>query len=368
MGIKYWFRDKKNLVFILLVLALLVMPFVLTLFRLTLLGKFLCYAIVALGIDLIWGYTGILSLGHGVFFGLGAYAMAMHLKLVANGSSLPEFMVTGGLTQLPSFWKPFASAPVALLAVIVLPLLLALIVGFSTFKNRIKGVYFSILSQALAWAFVTIFVGMQAYTGGSNGITGFTTLLGIQLQDPMNLVSFYYIAVALLVVTYAFCTWLMSRGIGKILVAIRDGENRTYFTGYDSSRYKTFIYCISAVITGIAGAMYVLFAGMISPKELDIAFSVEMVIWVAVGGRGTLIGAVIGALLVNAMKTGISETAPDMWLYFIGLLFVLVVLFMPKGLVGVCSTLYVKARPYLPSMPAFFGGRRRTCKRKEMAS
>lgn len=368
MGIKYWFRDKKNLDFILLVLALLTMPFVLTLFRLTLLGKFLCYAIVALGIDLIWGYTGILSLGHGVFFGLGAYAMAMHLKLVASGSSLPEFMVTGGLTQLPAFWKPFASAPFAFFAVIALPLLLAFIVGFSTFKNRIKGVYFSILSQALAWAFVTIFVGMQAYTGGSNGITGFTTLLGIQLQNPMNLVSFYYVAVALLVVTYVFCTWFMSRGIGKILIAIRDGENRTYFTGYDSSRYKTFVYCISAIITGIAGAMYVLFAGMISPKELDIAFSVEMVIWVAVGGRGTLIGAVIGALLVNAMKTGISETAPDMWLYFIGLLFVLVVLFMPKGLVGVCSALYAKARPYLPVMPAFFGGRRRTCKRKEMAS
>ena len=368
MGIKYWFWDKKNLVFILLVLALVTMPFVLTLFRLTLLGKFLCYAIVALGIDLIWGYTGILSLGHGVFFGLGAYAMAMHLKLVASDSSLPEFMVTGGLTQLPAFWKPFASAPFAFFAVIALPLLVVLIVGFSTFKNRIKGVYFSILSQALAWAFVTIFVGMQAYTGGSNGITGFTTLFGIQLQNPMNLVSFYYVAVALLVVTYVFCTWLMSRGIGKILIAIRDGENRTYFTGYDSSRYKTFIYCISAVITGIAGAMYVLFAGMISPKELDIAFSVEMVIWVAVGGRGTLIGAVIGALLVNAMKTGISETAPDMWLYFIGLLFVLVVLFMPKGLVGVCSALYAKVRPYLPGMPAFFGGRRRACKRKEMAS
>lgn len=206
MGIKYWFHDKKNLVFLILVLALLTMPFVLTLFRLTLLGKFLCYAIVALGIDLIWGYTGILSLGHGVFFGLGAYAMAMHLKLVASGSSLPEFMVTGGLTQLPAFWKPFASAPFAFLAVIALPLLLALLVGFSTFKNRIKGVYFSILSQALAWAFVTIFVGMQTYTGGSNGITGFTTLMGIQLQNPMNLVSFYYIAVALLVATYVFCT------------------------------------------------------------------------------------------------------------------------------------------------------------------
>ena len=160
--------------------------------------------------------------------------MAMHLKLVASGSSLPEFMVTGGLTQLPAFWKPFASAPFAFLAIIALPLLLALIVGFSTFKNRIKGVYFSILSQALAWAFVTIFVGMQAYTGGSNGITGFTTLLGIQLQNPMNLVSFYYVAVALLAVTYVFCTWFMSRGIGKILIAIR--MVRTARTSQDTIR------------------------------------------------------------------------------------------------------------------------------------
>lgn len=368
MGIKFWLREKKNLVFLALIIVLLTMPFVLTLFRLTLLGKFICYAIVALGIDLIWGYTGILSLGHGVFFGLGAYAMAMHLKLVASGSSLPEFMVTGGLTQLPAFWKPFASAPFALMAVVALPLILALLVGFSTFKNRIKGVYFSILSQALAWALVTIFVGMQSYTGGSNGITSFTTFLGIQLQNPMNLVYFYYLAVAMLCLTYVFCTWLMSRGIGKILIAIRDGENRTYFTGYDSSRYKTFIYCISAMITGIAGAIYVFFAGMISPKELDIAFSVEMVIWVAVGGRGTLIGAVIGALLVNAMKTGVSETVPDMWLYFIGLLFVLVVLFMPRGLVGVVESLYAKIKPHLPSVRLPFGLSRPANKRKGMAS
>lgn len=358
LDIKYWLQDKKNLVFLALVAVLLAMPFVLSLFRLTLLGKFICYAIVALGIDLIWGYTGILSLGHGVFFGLGAYAMAMYLKLEACGSALPEFMVTGGLTSLPAFWKPFASFPLAMLAVAGLPLLLALLVGFATFKNRIKGVYFSILSQALAWAFVTIFIGMQAYTGGSNGITGFTTLLGIQLQNPMNLVSFYYFAVAMLVLVYIFCTWLMSRGIGKILIAIRDGENRTYFTGYDSSKYKTFIYCISAVITGVAGAIYVLFAGMISPKELDIAFSVEMVIWVAVGGRGTLIGAVIGALLVNAMKTGISETMPDMWLYFIGMLFVLVVLFMPKGLTGVFVKLYERGKERFPAVRLPFGRRR----------
>ena len=349
MGIMYWFRDRKNLVFLALLAVLLAMPFFLSLFRLTLLGKFLCYAMVALGIDLIWGYTGILSLGHGVFFGLGAYAMAMHLKLVACDGSLPEFMVTGGLTGLPAFWRIFETAPVTLAAIVVLPLLAAFLVGFSTFKNRIKGVYFSILSQALAWAFVTIFVGMQEYTGGSNGITGFTSLLGFSLLEPMHLVYIYYAAVAILMLMYVLSTWLMSRGIGKILIAIRDGENRTYFSGYDSSLYKTFIYCVSAAMTGVAGAVYVLFSGMISPKELDIAFSVEMVIWVAVGGRGSLIGAVIGALLVSVMKTGISETVPDMWLYLIGMLFVLVVLFMPRGLVGVAEAVCQKAGAYLPA-------------------
>ncbi len=368
MDIRIWLRDRKNIFFLLLLAALLVMPFVLNLFRLTLLGKFLCYALTAIAIDLIWGYTGILSLGHGVFFGLGAYAMAMHLKLVAAEGALPEFMTVGGLTELPWFWQPFASASFALAAIVGLPLLAALVVGISTFKNRIKGVYFSILSQALAWAFVTIFVGMQAYTGGSNGITGFTEAFGLPMVNPMSQVDFYYITVALLALVYIACTWLMSRGLGKILVAIRDGENRTNFTGYDSARYKTFIYCLSAVITGLAGGLYVLFAGMISPKELDIAFSVEMVIWVAVGGRGTLIGAVVGALLVNAMKTGISETFPDMWLYFIGLLFVLVVLFMPKGLTGVFEEIRCKGWALLPSAIPSARARRGGRKGKEAVS
>ena len=366
MDIKIWLRDRKNIFFLLLLAALLVMPFVLNLFRLTLLGKFLCYALTAIAIDLIWGYTGILSLGHGVFFGLGAYAMAMHLKLVATGGALPEFMAGGGLSELPWFWQPFVSTPFALLAVLGLPLLVALVVGVSTFKNRIKGVYFSILSQALAWAFVTIFVGMQAYTGGSNGITGFGEAFGLPLASPMSQVYFYYAAVVLLALVYIFASWLMSRGLGKILVAIRDGENRTNFTGYDSARYKTFIYCLSAALTGLAGGLYVLFAGMISPKELDIAFSVEMVIWVAVGGRGSLIGAVLGALLVNVMKTGISETFPDMWLYFIGLLFVLVVLFMPRGLTGVFEDVRRKGWDILPSALPF--RRRSDCKGKEAVS
>ena len=327
-----------------LIAVMLFMPFTLSLFRLTLLGKFICYAIVAIGIDLIWGYTGILSLGHGVFFGLGAYAMAMGMKMVATGGGLADFMKNGGLTSLPAIWRPFTSEPVAFALVVLIPLALAFFMGIMTFTNRIRGVYFSILSQALAWAFVTIFIGMQKYTGGTNGITGFTTVFGLKLSEPMTIVYIYYAAVVALFLVYVFATWLMSRQMGKLLSASRDGENRTYFSGYDSSRYKTFIYCISAVLAGIAGALYVPFAGMISPREMDIAFSVEMVIWVAVGGRGTLIGAVIGAILVSVMKTGISETFPNIWSYFLGILFVCVVLFLPKGLMGIWDSIRGKMK------------------------
>lgn len=347
-AIRFFLQDRRNIAFLLLLAALIAMPFVLSLFRLTLLAKFVCYAIVALGIDLIWGYTGILSLGHAVFFGLGAYIVAMHLKLASLGTVLPDFMKTGGLDALPVFLDPLRSAPAALILAILVPVVLAFLLGFMTFRNRIKGVYFSILSQALAWAFVTIFIGMQAYTGGSNGITGFADYFGMSLTAPLDMVKLYYLAVAILALAYIGSTWLMSRDLGKILIAIRDGENRTNFTGYDASRYKTFIFCISAALAALAGALYVPFAGIISPKELDIAFSVEMVIWVAVGGRGTLIGAVLGAFLVSILKTGVSETMPGAWLYFIGLLFVLVVLFLPKGIVGGVEGLRTHFRLRLP--------------------
>ena len=334
MGIKYWFRDKKNLVFILLVLALLTMPFVLTLFRLTLLGKFLCYAIVALGIDLIWGYTGILSLGHGVFFGLGAYAMAMHLKLVASDSSLPEFMVTGGLTQLPAFWKPFASAPFAFFAVIALPLLLAFIVGFSTFKNRIKGVYFSIITQALTYAAMLLFFRNETGFGGNNGFTGFKTLLGFSVNSQAMHVLLFALSGLALLGCFLFSRWLIRSKYGRVLQAVRDAESRTMFCGYNPLPYKLSIWVISAMMCGLAGALYVPQVGIINPGEFSPLNSIEIVVCVALGGRGRLYGAVLGAFAVNAFKTWFTAVLPEAWLFALGGMFVLVTIFLPQGLAG----------------------------------
>ena len=326
--------DPRNIAFALIIVILAALPFCISMFRLTLMGKFTAFAILALGLDLIWGYTGILSLGHGVFFGLGAYCMGMYMKLAASGGALPDFMGWSGLSELPFFWKAFRSPVFSMLLIVLVPLTLAFIIGAVTFRNRIRGVYFSIISQALALVFVTLFVGMQKYTGGTNGITGFTTLLGMSLASPMTKVILYYVTVAFLVLTYAFSKWLVSRKTGRILIAIRDGENRAYFSGYNSSHYKLFIYCVSAVLAAVAGALFVPFSGIISPNEMSIAFSVEMIVWVAVGGRGTLIGAVIGALLVNLGKTYVSESFPQVWSYFIGILFIVCVLFMKDGLVG----------------------------------
>lgn len=319
------------LIFILLFLA----PLVLSDFRTNLLGKFIAYAILALGIDLIWGYTGILSLGHGVYFGLGAYFMAMYLKLEASGGKIPDFMSWSGQEMLPWFWKPFASAPFAIVMAVVIPALLALVIGYLTFKNRIRGVYFSILTQALSIIFVVLFVGQQAYTGGTNGITNFKTIFGFPLSDVSTKAGLYYVSVVLLIGAYLICRFIISRRIGRVLIAIRDGENRVRFSGYNPAVYKGFVYCISAGLAGLAGAVFVPQVGIISPAEMGIVPSVEMVIWVAIGGRGTLIGGIIGAILVNFLKSGLSENFPAIWSYFIGIAFVAVVIFMPTGLVGV---------------------------------
>lgn len=332
--------SKKKVVFMILVCILAVAPLFLSEFRTNLLGKFLAYAILALGLDLIWGYTGILSLGHGVYFGLGAYCMAMYLKLEASGGKLPDFMSWSGLDTLPWFWKPFSYAPAAILMAIVLPALLALIIGFLTFKNRIKGVHFSILSQALSIIFVVLFVGQQAFTGGTNGITNYKTIFGMYLSSTSTKYMLYYIALGLLVLAFSLCSFIVSRRVGKILVAIRDGENRVRFSGYNPTVFKVFVYCISAALAGIAGAIYVPQVGIISPAEMGIVPSIEMVIWVAIGGRGSLIGAVIGAILVNSLKSGVSESFPDMWSYFIGVAFALTVLIMPSGITGLVGNLW----------------------------
>ncbi|WP_018932876.1 MULTISPECIES: urea ABC transporter permease subunit UrtC [Gracilibacillus] len=323
-------RVILNLIFLLLLAA----PLFLSDFRLNLLGKFLAFAILAIGLDLLWGYTGVLSLGHGIFFGLGAYCMAMYLKLEATGGGLPDFMAWSGMSELPLIWIPFQYPIVAIILGILLPAIIAFMLGYLTFRNRISGVYFTILSQALVLVVVTLFVGSQNLTGGSSGLTNFNTFFGFSVNSATTQTAFYIITVIVLGLVFFLSRKLVKGRFGKILVGIRDGENRMRFLGYSPSAYKTFIYTLSAAIAGLAGMLFVLQVGIISPTMIGIIPSIEMVLWVALGGRGTLIGPVIGAVLVNAAKTGFSESYPDIWTYFLGLLFVLVVVFLPKGITG----------------------------------
>lgn len=306
-------------------------------FRINLLGRFLALSIVALGIDLIWGYTGMLSLGHGVFFALGGYALAMHLKLQIPPDAsikLPEFMSLYGVTELPWFWQPFYSFPLTLLAIVIIPSVLAAILGYLVFRNRIRGVYFSILTQASTIVFFNFFNGQQKLFNGTNGLTNFQTLLGFKVNENSNQFVFYTLTVILLAGAYALSRWLTSGRFGRLLVAIRDDEPRVRFSGYDPTGYKVLVFAISAGLAGIAGAMFTLQTGLISPKAMDIAFSIEMVIWVAVGGRATLIGAVLGAVAVNFGKSLLSEQFPEVWLFFQGALFLIVVTVLPSGVVG----------------------------------
>ncbi|TVY08565.1 urea ABC transporter permease subunit UrtC [Paenibacillus cremeus] len=319
---------------LILLLILLLAPTLLSEFRLSLLGKFLAYAVLAMGLDLIWGYTGILSLGHGVYFGLGAYCMAMHLKLAASGSQLPDFMSWSGVEQLPAFWLPFHSAGFTLLLALLVPMLVAFALGYLTFRNRIRGSFFSILSQALVIITVTLFVGQQGYTGGTNGLTNFDTFLGWKLGEASTKLTFYYITVAVVAIALVLCLWLASSRLGKILVAIRDAENRVRFIGFDPVAYKVFIYCVSAGLAGVAGVLFVLQEGIISPAQMGIVPSIEMVLWVALGGRATVVGAIIGAVLTNAAKTTFSEAYPEWWPILMGAMFIVVTLFLPRGIVG----------------------------------
>lgn len=314
---------------------ILVMPVLLSEFRLNLLGRFLALAIVALGIDLIWGYTGLLSLGHGIFFALGGYAIAMHLQLAPLAPGvLPEFMNLYGVTELPWFWQPFYSLPLATLAVFIIPALMAGILGYLVFRNRIRGVYFSILTQAATIVFFNFFNGQQKLFNGTNGLTNYKTFLGLEVKATQTQFIFYALTILLLVGGYALCRWLTSGRFGRLLIAIRDDESRVRFSGYDPTGFKVLVFAISAALAGIAGAMFTLQTGIISPKAMDIAFSIEMVIWVAVGGRASLIGAVLGAIVVNFGKSLLSEQFPEVWLFFQGALFLLVVTVLPGGIVG----------------------------------
>jgi urea transport system permease protein len=312
-----------------------ILPSIIPAFRLRLVGRFLSLAIVALGIDLIWGYTGLLSLGHGIFFALGGYALAMHLNLQLPEGKLPEFFTLYGVEKLPLVWQPFYSFPVTIIALIVIPGIVAGLIGYLVFRNRIKGVYFSILTQAALLVFYNFFNGQQELINGTNGLkTDTEKIFGVVASSSNVQRVFYIITVILLVLTYLLCRWLTTGRFGKLLIAIRDDETRVRFSGYNPTGYKVLVFAISGAIAGIAGALYTVQTGIINPSIMQVAFSIEMVIWVAVGGRGTLIGAIIGTLLVRLAQTFLSESLPEIWLFFQGALFLIVVTVLPDGIVG----------------------------------
>lgn len=310
-------------------------------YRLNLFGKFLCYAIVALGIDLIWGYTGVLSLGHGVYFALGGYVMGMYLMLAiagegVYGSDLPDFMVFLGWEKLPWFWPPFRHFWWTALAVLFVPGGAAALFGFLAFRSRIRGVYFAIITQALTFAMALMFFRNSIGLGGNNGLTDFKRLLAWSLNKPSTMRGLYMATVIALGLAYLTCRWLTVSKFGRVLVAIRDNETRVRFSGYSTARYKICAFTISGMLAGVAGALYVPQVGIINPSELEILPSIEMAIWVAVGGRGTLVGAALGAFVVSWFKSALtgSTTFSPMWPYFLGGLFVVVVMLLPEGLIG----------------------------------
>ena len=333
---------------VVLALLLLVLPAGLDAFRLGLLAKYLCFSFAAVGIVLVWGYGGILSLGQGMFFGLGSYSVAMFLKLEAAaiagsgsalsqfyGSDLPDFMVWNSIEALPWWWVPFRHLGVALAMVVVLPALVAFGLAYANFRKRVGGVYFSIVTLALAAIMAIVIIGQQGYTGGINGLTDFRTFAGLPLDGDAPRLVLYYVTVALLLASLLVGRWIIGSRLGKVLVAIRDREDRVRFSGYDPALFKAFIFAVAAVITAIGGALYALQEGLASPSLMGIVPSVEMVIYAAVGGRLSVIGAVYGTLLVLMARTFFSENFVEYWLYFIGALFIGVVMFLPKGLAGV---------------------------------
>lgn len=313
----------------------ILMPLILPIFRLQLLGRFLALAIAALGIDLIWGYTGLLSLGHGIFFALGGYALAMYIKLQLPPGEIPEFFTLYGVNDLPGLWKPFYSFPFTLFAVIVIPGIVAGLLGYLVFRNRIKGVYFSIITQAALIVFFNFFNGQQQLINGTNGLkTETDKIFGFVVGSPPVQLAFYEITILFLIATYLLCRWLTSGRFGNLLIAIRDDEVRLRFSGYNPTWFKVLVFSISGAFAGIAGALYTVQTGIITPNIMDVAFSIEMVIWVAVGGRGTLVGAILGTLLVRLGRTLLSEQFPEVWLFFQGALFLIVVTILPDGIVG----------------------------------
>ena len=325
-------------------------PFHVSSFWITLLGKFMCYAVVALAMDLIWGYTGILSLGQGLFFALGGYAFGMYLmrQIGREGvyqSDLPDFMVFLDWKELPWYWALSDSFAWTMLLVVAAPGLIAFIFGFFAFRSRIKGVYFSIITQALTYAAMLAFFRNDMGFGGNNGFTDFKRILGFPITAPETRTALYVLSGLVLLGSLLLARWIVASKFGRVLTAIRDQESRLMFLGYRTLYFKLFIWTVAAVMSGVAGALYVPQVGIINPSEMSPANSIEIAIWAAVGGRGTLFGPILGAFAVNGAKTWFTVAYPELWLYFLGLLFVLVTLLLPRGLMGLAGSLRLRRSP-----------------------
>lgn len=354
MTLSNYMNRKELLAFLILaVVIFIVLPTALDTFRLNLFGKYLTYAFVAIGLALCWGAGGILSLGQGIFFGLGGYCMAMFLKLEASTPEntaiqstpgIPDFMDWNQLTELPVWWQPFYSLGFTLIAVVMVPVVFAFIIGFAMFTRRVGGVYFAIITQAFAAILTILIIGQQGYTGGVNGITDLRTLLGwdIRTDEAKNIL--YFVNGVLLFVVLLIAQFVRKSKLGRLLIAMRDQEDRVRFSGYNVANFKIFIFCLGAAFAGIGGAMFTLQVGFMSPTLVGIVPSIEMVIFCAVGGRLSIVGAVYGALLVNLAKTTFSEGFPELWLLGLGGLFIAVVMAFPNGLAGLWSE---KVEPWI---------------------
>ena len=324
-------------------------------YTIALVGKFMCFALAALALDLVWGYTGILSLGHGVFFALGAYAHGMYLMRAIGRdgvyqSNLPDFMVFLDWKTYPWYWSMTDNFWYCMALVVLVPGVLAFIFGYFAFRSRIKGVYFSIITQAMTYAFMLLFFRNDTGFGGNNGFTDFKRILGASLTSPVTRALLYLLTLALLVGALVLCRAIVKSKLGRVLQAVRDSESRLMFIGYNPLWFKLFVWTLSAVLCGIAGALYVPQVGIINPSEISPANSIEMVIWVAVGGRGTLIGPIIGAFAVNGLKSWFTADLPEFWLFALGLLFILVTLFMQKGIVGLVQQFKDRKRAVAPDV------------------
>jgi urea transport system permease protein len=344
--ISHAFLTRKDLLCIglLALLILVILPLGLEPFRLNLIGKYLTYGFVALGLVLCWGDAGILSLGQGIFFGLGGYCMAMFLKLEASSPEntkiqstpgIPDFMDWNQITSLPYFWRPFHSLTFSLIAVPLVPTLLALLIGVAMFKRRVGGTYFAIITQAIAAILTILIIGQQGYTGGVNGITDLRTLKGWDIRPDHAKYVLYFINAGLLLAAVFLSQFIRRSKLGRILVAMRDKEDRVRFSGYDVANFKIFVFCFAAALAGIGGAMFTLQVGFMSPSFVGIVPSIEMVIFCAVGGRTSVLGAIYGALMVNWARTTFSEDLPELWLFAMGSLFIIVVVAFPNGLAGI---------------------------------